>query len=165
MQFVIDQGSSEEEKKAAILRGIDAMFGAALEGGNSGSGLEATFVNAGGSEDVQQEPDNKPTETGEEKEESEKNLCEGHGGCGEDPCLFGTHQESLMAFDESEHGELTEDDLPPNNIRRKKLYRQLTLMINGGPMGAGVREPLPTCCVAAIRTMLASETYMGFHAE
>ncbi len=70
-----------------------------------------------------------------------------------------------MAFDESEHGELTEEDLPPNNIGRKKLYRQLTLMINGGPMGAGVREPLPTCCVAAIRTMLASETYMGFHAE
>jgi hypothetical protein len=28
------------------------------------------------------------------------------------------------------------EPVPSNNIRRKKLYRQLTLMLNGGPLGA-----------------------------
>jgi hypothetical protein len=39
------------------------------------------------------------------------------------------------------------EPIPSNNIRRKKLYRQLTLMLNGGPLGAEVRKPLPTCCL------------------
>jgi hypothetical protein len=58
-------------------------------------------------------------------------------------------------------------DVPSNNIRRKKLYRQLTLMVNDGPLGVGVHRPLPNCCVSAIRYMLPSpsETYMGFREE
>jgi hypothetical protein len=53
---------------------------------------------------------------------------------------FFLHEELLVAFDKAEHGERLEgEDLPSNNVRRKKLYRQLTLMLNGGPMGAGVR--------------------------
>jgi hypothetical protein len=56
------------------------------------------------------------------------------------------------------------EPIPSNNIRRKKLYRQLTLMLNGGPLGA-VRKPLPTCCVSAIRDMLPSDTFMGYKSE
>jgi hypothetical protein len=50
---------------------------------------------------------------------------------------------------------LAGEDVPSNNERRKKLYRQLTLMLNDGPLGAGVRRPLcrtvvsqqsDTCC-------------------
>jgi hypothetical protein len=62
---------------------------------------------------------------------------------------------------------LAPEDVPSNNLRRKKLYRQLTLMLNGGPLGAGVRRALPDCCVSAIRAMLPSEgeSFMGFLAE
>jgi hypothetical protein len=38
------------------------------------------------------------------------------------------------------------EDVPANNIRWKKLCRQLTLMMNSGPMGDRVRKPLPECC-------------------
>jgi hypothetical protein len=38
-------------------------------------------------------------------------------------------------------------------------------MIDGGPMGAGVRKPLPDCCVGHIREMLPSESFMGCRSE
>ena len=85
--------------------------------------------------------------------------------CGEDQCLFVQNQASLVAYDEAEHLLGDGEDVPTNNIRRKQLYRQLTLMLNGGPLGAGVRRELPTCCVAGIRQMLPSETFMGFKTE
>jgi hypothetical protein len=86
-------------------------------------------------------------------------------GCEEDSCVFIRHKDSLVAHDEAEHGSLALEDAPDNNIRRKKLHRQCTLMINGGPLGAGVRRPLPSCCTSAIREMLPSETFMVFLAE
>jgi hypothetical protein len=86
-------------------------------------------------------------------------------GCEEDSCVFIRHKDSLVACDEAEHGSLALEDVPDNNIRRKKLHRQCTLMINGGPLGAGVRRPLPSCYISAIREILPSETFMGFLAE
>jgi hypothetical protein len=86
-------------------------------------------------------------------------------GCGDEPCVFLEHEESLIEFDEVEHSGLALEDRPTNNIRRKMLYRQITLMINGGPLGAGVRRELPSCCVSAIWAMLPSETFMGFKME
>ena len=86
--------------------------------------------------------------------------------CGEEMCVFQVHKEGLAAYDDAEHGgSLVAEEMPENNIRRKKLYRQLTLMLNGGPMGAGVRRELPYCCVNGIREMHTSETFMGFMAE
>jgi hypothetical protein len=84
-------------------------------------------------------------------------------GCKEHPCVFNTHKENLVAYDEAEHS--CREDMPENNLRRKKLYRQLTLMINEGPLGAKICRPLPSCCVTAIREMLPSNTYMGFREE
>jgi hypothetical protein len=86
-------------------------------------------------------------------------------GCEEDSCVFVRHKASLVACDEAEHGSLALEAVPENNVRRKKLCRQCTLMINGGPLGAGVWRPLPSCCISAIREMLPSETFMGFLAE
>ena len=91
-----------------------------------------------------------------------ENVCE---GCEAEPCVFVEHKESLLAFDETEHLGQDETEAVPNNVRRKKLYRQLTLMLNGGPLGAGVRRPLPDCCVNAIQAMLPSDTFMGFRTE
>jgi hypothetical protein len=86
--------------------------------------------------------------------------------CGESPCVFFQHEELLVEYDDAEYGLTTSvEPLPDNNIRRKKLYRQLTLMLNGGPLGAGVRKPLPSCCVSAIRDMHPSDTFMGFKSD
>ena len=85
--------------------------------------------------------------------------------CEEDQCLFVQNRESLFAYDEAEHLLGDGEDLPTNNIKRKQLYRQLTLMLNGGPFGADVRRELPACCAAGIRQMLPLETFMGFEAE
>jgi hypothetical protein len=47
--------------------------------------------------------------------------------------VFAMHKELLVAFDDAEHDSGSGvDDVPSNNVRRKKLYRQLTLMLNGG---------------------------------
>jgi hypothetical protein len=67
--------------------------------------------------------------------------------------------------DEAEHGSLALENAPENNLRRKKLCRQRTFMINGGPLGARFQRPLPSCCISAIREMLPSDTFMGFLAE
>jgi hypothetical protein len=57
------------------------------------------------------------------------------------------------------------EPIPSNNIRRKKLYRQLTLMLNGGPLGAGSQEAVADLCVSAIRDILPSDTFMGYKSE
>jgi hypothetical protein len=60
--------------------------------------------------------------------------------CFENPCVFFRHEELLVAFDETEHSMFPAgEDVPSNNVRWKKLYRQLTLKLNDGPLGAGVR--------------------------
>ena len=100
----------------------------------------------------------------EDDEDEDDTACE---DCGEAPCLFLAHQESLVAFDKAMVSGLAPEDVPPNNSRRKSLYRELTLRINGGPLGAGVRRALPDCCVSAIRQIMPSPTasYMGFKAD
>ena len=85
--------------------------------------------------------------------------------CEEGPCLFVQSKLSLVAFDEAEHAGLATEDAPSNNAMRKKLYRQLALMINGGPLGAGVRRELPTCCFSADREMHPSDTFMSFEED
>jgi hypothetical protein len=88
-------------------------------------------------------------------------------GCGEDLCVFVGHEESLVALDKVEHLGLAPECLPLNNVRQKALHQQLTLMINRGPLGAGVCGALLDCCVLAIREMLPSEgeSFMGLLAQ
>jgi hypothetical protein len=82
--------------------------------------------------------------------------------CIESPCVWKEKEEDMRLFDVSEHGHLQADDLPPNNIRRKKVYRQMFLYINQGPAGKGVRMKLPTCVENGARLMFPSPTFMGF---
>jgi hypothetical protein len=55
--------------------------------------------------------------------------------CRESPRLWVAQRDEMIIFDEMEHALLLEEDLPPNNICRKKVYRQMMLHIQegGGP--------------------------------
>ena len=70
---------------------------------------------------------------------------------------------SILAWDALEHDGLAVNDLPTPNIRRKKLYRQMALTINGGPMGKGVRIEHPRCVVDGIHAIAPDPDgkYMG----
>jgi hypothetical protein len=153
---------------ATIERGLEAL----VEAHANGRPANVAFTFEG---DLPAGEGDKPTvledDSKEEDEEDETRLtldgvyddkCQ---VCENDPCLFIVNEDGLIDYGEAEHGHLAREDRPANNLRRKKLYRQLTLMINGGPMGAGVRKPLPDCCVDHIREMLPSESFMGYRSE
>jgi hypothetical protein len=177
MNFVFPTGATTDEIEAIVERGMDAMLDAvendeepdvcflqegseeAKESDRKGETNTETVVD-GGDDEVD---DNNKKRAAEEEDPEDEEKCQ---ECGESPCIFFEHEELLVAYDDAEYGlETSVEPLPDNNIRRKKLYRQLTLMLNGGPLGAGVRKPLPSCCVSAIRDMLPSDTFMGFKSE
>jgi hypothetical protein len=89
----------------------------------------------------------------------EDTMCQ---HCAENPCVWAVRREDMRIFDESEHEHLPAEDRPPNNIRRKKVYRQMFLYINQGPSGKGVRMELPECVEDGARLMFPSPAYMGF---
>ena len=82
--------------------------------------------------------------------------------CGNDVCVWLENTGIMEAYDENEHGHLPDSDKPPNNIRRKKVYRQMFLLINQGPAGFGVRQELPKCVEDGARQMFPSPSFMGF---
>ena len=151
--FYTKPGASLEEITAVFEEGLDAMYEAHDAGREDTS---VAFLIA--ADDKIHNEDNDNVSTIKE----DVSVCQ---ECEEDPCLFVQNKISLVAFDEAEHADLATEDVPSNNVIRKKLYRQLTLMINGGPLGAGVRRELPKCCVSAVREMHPSDTFMGFKAE
>jgi hypothetical protein len=160
--------STMDEIEAMVECGFDAMFEVYENGGDPNVAFFKGEVPKNEDNNANDNKNNNADEMGVDNAASgevldEEEVCV---ECWENPCVFFLHEELLVAFDEAEHGERLEgEDVPPNNVRRKKLYRQLTLMLNGGPMGAGVRRPLPSCCVSAIRDMLPSDSFMGFKAE
>jgi hypothetical protein len=103
-------------------------------------------------------PEEEPQEEPVEEPEVEKE-CE---HCCEQPCVWVAKKEDMIFYDESEHGLLPKEDLPPNNIRRKKLYRQMTLHLQDGVVQKGVRHELPTCVELGTRELFPSPTFMGF---
>jgi hypothetical protein len=162
MSFIVPTNTSLDEIDAIAQRGIDAMFDA------YDAGVEAptvAFLHEGTEEaeehqEENHEDDNNGNDNGNNIPADEiEDSCT---VCGHDPCLFCQHAELLLAFDAASLGDLAPEDVPANNLRRKSLYRQLTLLINGGPLGTGVRKELPKCCVDAVREMLPSDTFMGF---
>jgi hypothetical protein len=182
MNFVVPKNATTEEVEAIIERGMDAM----LDAVDGDSEVDVSFLHEGSEEAVAAEQEQKKERRNEagsdggqdiaeddNKNKNKKGVAEEEDPgddecqeCGEDPCVFFQHEELLVAYDDAEYGlETSVEPLPDNNIRRKKLYRQLTLMLNGGPLGAGVRKPLPSCCVSAIRDMLPSDTFMGFKSD
>jgi hypothetical protein len=89
-------------------------------------------------------------------------MCE---FCEETPCVWITKKEDMLDFDDGEHDHLPTEDWPPNNVRRRKVYRQMTLFINEGPMGKGVRKQLPKCVENGCRECFPSSVFMGFKDE
>jgi hypothetical protein len=174
-------GASREELEAIIDRGFEAMASAHDAGRNT----DVVFCREEGDEEVHKMNDIEGNEVGDEKivipqaegcDDEERKVLDAArdlemedpcvcSECGENLCVFDQNELRLMSYDEDEHFHLEEADVPTNNIRRKKLYRQLTLILNGGPMGVGIRRPLPTCCVRKIRDMFPSEEFMGFRWE
>jgi hypothetical protein len=76
--------------------------------------------------------------------------------CCEQPCVWIAKKEDMIFYDESEHGLLPKEDLPPNNIRHKKLYHQMTLHLQDGVVQKGVRHELPTCVELGTRELFPS---------
>jgi hypothetical protein len=93
------------------------------------------------------------------EEEEEKEEC---AHCCEEPCVWISKKDDMILFDECEHADLAQEDMPPNNIRRKKLYRQMTLHMQDGVMQKGIRHELPKCVEFGTRELFPSPTFMGF---
>jgi hypothetical protein len=92
--------------------------------------------------------------------EREEKAC---AFCEEQPCGWLSNHDSMRTWDQLEHSNLPVEDVPTANIRRKKLYLQMTITINGGPMGKGVRIQHPKCEMDGIRTISPDPdgNYMG----
>jgi hypothetical protein len=82
--------------------------------------------------------------------------------CRQTPCVWVAQEENMRLFDENEHAQMTSEDLPPNNIRHKKPYRQMFLLINEGTAGVGIIIQLPKCVENGTRVMFPSPTFLGF---
>jgi hypothetical protein len=82
--------------------------------------------------------------------------------CCEQPCVGLAKKEDMRLFNVLEQGHLPDEDSPPNNMRRKKVYRQMFLHINQGPSGAGIRIELPECIEEGTRAIFPSPCFMGF---
>jgi hypothetical protein len=173
MNFSIPANVSRDDIAAIVACGIDAMFNAVdtagidtdvaffhEEGREAGDGDNS----GGGKNNTKSMNDSNNNTDNEGEEEGVLTLATICGEYGEDPVFF-QHEQLLIAFDKELHGSLAAEDVPANNMLRKKLYRQLTLLINGRPLGAGVRKELPSCCVSAARDMHPSDTFMGFRSE
>jgi hypothetical protein len=164
MNFYIPEKASIEEIEANVERSFDMAAAAFLVGRDA---AEEGSYDDYDDENEKEDDANDDEDAVDDGNESNNAIVATSTcpGCEEDSCVFIRHKDILVAYDEAEHGSLALEDVPDNNIRRKKLYRQCTLMINGGPLGAGLRRPLPSCCISAIREMLPSETFMVFLAE
>jgi hypothetical protein len=73
----------------------------------------------------------------------------------------------MLAWDALEHQDLQDEKKPTANIRRKKLYRQMAITINGGPMGKGIRIQHPKCVIDGIQMISPDPdgNYMGHKDE
>jgi hypothetical protein len=91
-------------------------------------------------------PANKLNEVAEIEDDLAEYLQERQGGacsfCEQAPSVWLSNHVSIFALDTSEHGNLPVDEMPMATIRRKKLYHQMAITINGaGVLLYGKRCP------------------------
>jgi hypothetical protein len=94
-------------------------------------------------------------------EEDKKGTCT---YCNSLPCVWASNKEAMLQFiDAEEHGLLTGDDIPLSNQHRKGMYRQMALLLNGGPTGKGAGSEFPICVVNSVPEMFpeSNKIYMG----
>ena len=66
--------------------------------------------------------------------------------CDNSPCLWLEHKETMIQYASSLYGTTDEEGQElSNGGKRYKMYRQIVLAINEGPMGKGNRMRLPRC--------------------
>jgi hypothetical protein len=68
--------------------------------------------------------------------------------CEDVPCVWASNKQEMITYDE-----VTHDDNTAPNKRRHALYRQMALVINGGPAGRGNRLKLPQCVLSGVREL------------
>jgi hypothetical protein len=68
--------------------------------------------------------------------------------CKNVPCVWTDNKESMISYDQA----VNDEDIEANK-RRHGLYRQMALLINGGPSGRGNRLKLPECIVLGVREL------------
>jgi hypothetical protein len=78
--------------------------------------------------------------------------------CDNLPCVWIENKDTMILFDEATHDKNTQA-----NKHRHAMYRQMALVINDGPSGAGVRMRLPECVLAGVRDLFPDpdNTYTG----
>lgn len=169
----VRSNATKEEIEEMVEHGLDAMFDAHengevnpavtfLHGGEEDNKEEEEVVeeNQGQDEEVITDDDGTDNDKNEIDDE-EKISC---ADCGKEPCFFLCTPSCSWPSTKPSTG-IKGADVPANSVRRKKLHCQLTLVINGGPLGAGIRKPLPECCVFKVWEMLPSDSFTGFRAE
>jgi hypothetical protein len=72
-------------------------------------------------------------------------LCD---KCENVPCLWEENKESMVQYDKA----MCDEDAEANK-HRYCLYKQMALVINGGPAGRGNRLKLPECVVTGVREL------------
>ena len=71
---------------------------------------------------------------------------------------------SSLLPDAQKEALLVTEEKKTNASKRYEMYRQMVLLVNGGPMGKGNRMQLPECVVNGIRARYpedAPEKYTG----
>jgi hypothetical protein len=64
---------------------------------------------------------------GNDKDNETKSCC----FFDEDPCIWKTHEDSILTWDMAEHGDLLHDaQMRAPNITRKRIYRKMMSSIN-----------------------------------
>jgi hypothetical protein len=166
MNFDAEPGASRDELEAVAEGALNAVCAAHAAGEVADVAvlLEEDRTNTNNNNDNANDANDNANDANDDNDDNNNDVvvCP---NCEQFPCVFRLHKESLVAYDKNEQMGIPPDQVPPNIIRRKAMCRQLTRVINGGPMGAGVRKPLPDCCVLAAREMAPSEIFMGFRAE
>jgi hypothetical protein len=82
--------------------------------------------------------------------------------CCECPCVLLLKKQEMIYFNQMEQEHLPEEDLPPHNIQRNKLYRQMTLHIQASQVQKGVIHELPNCIEISTHKLFPLPTFMGF---
>ena len=104
---------------------------------------------------------NLPTTTMTVEQEDNDGGCD---ACGCEPCVWAVNRADMVRADELVNEHLVGDIARVDARRRRYIYRQMSLIINEGPLGRNVRAQLPSCVVSGVRSVLPDPdgNYMGF---
>ena len=122
------EGEEKDGKKKAkvVINGYDYGRNGTNMGGDSSYSSDddskeekENRINGAGNEKKKTAESKSAKKVGRVEEEESKECKE----CCEEPCVWIMNREHMIEFDSDEHNHLPDGAGPPNNIRRKKVYR------------------------------------------